>query len=93
MVDQQVDDDIAHAGLEEDRHGVSSINYVWICPLDSATTKKKREGHGGLLMAKVASSKVLEGCWSSRASATVAELNQERISIRVALTLLRHNCG
>lgn len=36
-------------------------------------------------MDKVASSQVLEGCLSSPAPATVAKLNLERISMRVAL--------
>lgn len=85
MVDQEVDDDIAHAGLEEDRHGVSSINSLESSPLCKATIRNKYESNRGLLMAKVASSEVLEGCLSSPAPATVAKLNLERISMRVAL--------
>lgn len=68
MVNQEVDDDIAHAGLEEDRHGVSSIKCTQSSPLINATTRNRKGGNRGLLMAKVASSQVLEGsgCLSSQ---------------------------
>lgn len=66
MVNQKIDDDIAHAGLEEDRHGVSSIKCTQSSPLINATTRNRKEGNRGLLMAKVASSKVLEDCLSSQ---------------------------
>lgn len=92
MVDQEVDDDIAHAGLEEDRHGVSSIKSVQGSPLSNATTRNEKEGNRGLLMDKVASSQVLEGCLSSPAPATVAKLNLERISMQVALAARATAC-
>lgn len=46
MVDQEVDDDVAHAGLEEDRHGLSSIKSVQRSPLVNATTRMKKRAIG-----------------------------------------------